>query len=208
MRRVSLRSFALVVTLVLAMLVPVAGIGSRTLLAQTPEATPEPTGCVASTPIADTGEEFPPGLARESSRESLATVEASLQVAIASVICIAPDTDIVVQGSQDIVMPGLSAATIIEGQLNVTLVKACAQPVGCTTGGSARVGRVASNNVVFWTELTVGGPTVILKLGDVIILENVTVRLRSGPDGAVVGSVGSFTFQPGSGCPASCWQFP
>jgi hypothetical protein len=205
MKRVHFRSWALGVTLVLAMLVPIAGIDHRTLLAQSPEAE---SGCGAGSAITEKGEMLAPGVTRQSSTVTFVPVGTAVQFAIASIVCIDPDTPILVETSPDIQVFGIAAITVLEGSLDVTLVKPCTGTASCTVSGIARVGRLAADNTVTWTDLTAGGPAETLELGDTAIFENVTIHATSGPSQTIIGTVGTQAVSGGGGCPGACYQFP
>jgi len=126
--------------------------------------------------------------------------------AFGSTYCIDPNTAIMVEGKPAIQQRGLTAMTVIEGSLTVTLVGKCAA-LNCTTaGGSARIGHVESSNQVTWTVLAIGG-TATLKPGDTAIFEDVVINASSGADKTIVATVSTVQNNPGGGCIASCWQF-
>ena len=109
----------------------------------------------------------------------------------------------------DVLQHGFAAVTVLTGELHITLKAPCAT-TGCDpdTGlGSARVGVVADALNNTWTDLVLDQDTTIAA-GQTVLLENVTIELSAGSQGALVSSTGMLVREGGGGCINVCVQFP
>ena len=106
---------------------------------------------------------------------------------------------------------GFAAVTVLQGELNIKLIAPCATS-GCDpdTGlGSAKVGKVVDSLNMGWDDLPLNPPTpTTITAGQTVLLENVTIELSAGSQGALVSSTGVLVREGGGGCTNVCVQFP
>jgi hypothetical protein len=181
----------------------------QSVTARTPALETTAIECPADTTPDDTELQLPPvDVVREHvdpNQHELA--DGAVLIYGVSTICLSADITVLVNGTDPIQQFGIGTLIVLEGSLTIELVAPCSG-TGCAEAeGSLTIGTVDSSNAVNWT--TVGaGVQVTLSPGDLVILENVTVWITTGHEGARVGATGVFSFRPGGGCPGSCWQYP
>lgn len=167
------------------------------------------------------GEVLPDGVVRELlvttgvDSTAFASEDVPALSAVASVVCIAANTEVVVgvdggPDTADIPQDYTVTLVVLEGELELKLVEACAAPDAsgaCATTGQADFRPTTD----YSTPVAIAADWTLIPSGSIVVLSDVTISMRTTESAVRLLSTGVASDTIGGGaCPTSCahWKYP